>query len=347
MKFDIRCKFRSALIIIMNTLFCCFLYLVTKDYFDKVITGIVLITVNAILSILLTIDLINKAAINAEKLKEEAKDVEKYITENRNLEEHDRLKNEFLSLVSHELRTPLTAILGFTKIIKKRMSRTIIPFINDIAQIYEIDDENIRKVNKNNKKILENINIMISEGDRLTVMINNLLDITKLEAGTLDWDFSIIDIKNIINKSILATYSLIEDKEIEILDDIESDIPNIIADGDKILQVLINIISNAIKFTEEGTITIAAKQTKNQRILISVSDTGLGIEEKYYKTIFDRFKQIDNAINKSKGTGLGLWICKSIIEKHNGEIWVESEFGKGSVFSFTIPMKTDVEEDFI
>ncbi|SHJ74322.1 His Kinase A (phospho-acceptor) domain-containing protein [Clostridium cavendishii DSM 21758] len=347
MKFDIKYKFKNALIIIINTLFCCFLYLMIKDYFDKVITGIVIMIVNAMLSILLTINVINKAAINAEKLKEEAKDVEKYITENKNLEEHDRLKNEFLSLVSHELRTPLTAILGFTKIIKKRMSRTIIPFINDIAETYEIDDENIKKVNRNNKKILENINIMISEGDRLTVMINNLLDITKLEAGTLDWNFSIIDIKNIINKSILATYSLIEEKEIEILDDIEGDIPNIIADGDKILQVLINIISNAIKFTDEGTITISAKQTKNQKIIISVSDTGLGIEEQYYKTIFDRFKQIDNAINKSKGTGLGLWICKSIIEKHNGEIWVESEFGKGSIFSFTIPMKNDIEGDFI
>jgi signal transduction histidine kinase len=281
----------------------------------------------------------NKSAKIIDNLKEENKKIEKYIYENKHLEEIDKIKTEFLSLVSHELRTPLTSILGFTKIIRRRMTKVVLPFIQDTIEDSEMEPLRKEKLLKAGNKILENIDIIVSEGERLTAIINDLLDITKLESGTIEWKIEEVDIKSLINKAILSSYSLIEDKEIQLLDNIEENLPKVMVDEDKIYQVFINIISNAIKFTEKGHIILGAKRKNEKEIEISIEDTGIGIDNNSFEVIFDRFKQLGDTLNKPKGTGLGLPICKNIVENHGGTIWVNSEVGKGSTFYFTLPIK--------
>lgn len=255
-----------------------------------------------------------------------------YIEINNKLKELDKVKTDFLSTVSHELRTPLTSILGFAKISKKK----IIKFKSSLSNgdNGEVEGNFVKLVDK----VLDNNEIIIFEGERLTNIINNLLDITKMEAGAVDWKIENIEISEVINKAILSCYSLIENKLIEIHDKIEENLPFVEGDKDKIMQVIVNLISNAIKFTNEGTILCEARRNENE-LHISVTDTGIGIEEANYGVIFERFKQVgDTLINKPNGTGLGLSICKTIVEQHKGKIWVESKVEVGSKFTFSLPI---------
>lgn len=255
-----------------------------------------------------------------------------YIEINNKLKELDKVKTDFLSTVSHELRTPLTSILGFAKISKKKIIKFKSSFTNEGNSELE---ENFSKLVD---KVLDNNEIIIFEGERLTNIINNLLDITKMEAGAVDWKKENIEISEVINKAILSCYSLIENKPIEIHDNIEENLPLVEGDKDKIIQVIVNLISNAIKFTNEGTILCEARRNGNE-LHISVADTGIGIEEANYGVIFERFKQVgDTLINKPNGTGLGLSICKTILEQHKGRIWVESKVEVGSKFTFSLPI---------
>jgi CheY-like chemotaxis protein len=245
-------------------------------------------------------------------------------------------------MVSHELRTPLTSVLGFAKIIKKKLESAIFP---------EIPTED-RKIQKAIRQVGDNIDIIVSEGERLTTLINDVLDLTKLEAGKIEWKAEPISIAQIIEQATAATLALFEAKRLELIKEIEGQLPEIVGDRDRLIQVVINLISNAVKFTEKGSVTCRVSQTDNA-IAVSVIDTGIGIAEADQPLVFERFKQIgDTLTDKPKGTGLGLPICKQIVEHHGGTLWVESELGKGSNFSFTLPItagatvelkKTDLE----
>lgn len=255
-----------------------------------------------------------------------------YIEINNKLKELDKVKTDFLSTVSHELRTPLTSILGFAKISKKKIIKFKSSLSNEDKG--EVEGNFVKLVDK----VLDNNEIIIFEGERLTNIINNLLDITKMEAGAVDWKIESIEISEVINKAILSCYSLIENKPIEIHDNIEENLPLVEGDKDKIMQVIVNLISNAIKFTNEGTILCEAKRNENE-LYVSVADTGRGIDEANYGVIFERFKQVgDTLTNKPNGTGLGLSICKTIVEQHKGRIWVESKVEVGSKFTFSLPI---------
>lgn len=244
------------------------------------------------------------------------------------LKELDELKSSFLSTVSHELRTPLTSVLGFAKLIKMKFDSSILPLI-DIQ-----DTKNF----KNAELIKSNIDIIVTEGERLTNLINDILDLAKLEAGKVEWKSEEVNIQEVIEHATSATYSLFDEKKIELIKQIQPNLPNFVGDKNRIIQLIINLISNAVKFTEQGSITCMA-ELDGKNILVKVIDTGIGIEEKYYSEIFEKFKQIENTItNRPKGTGLGLQICKQIVEHHNGQIFVESIVGQGSTFSFTIPI---------
>ena len=254
----------------------------------------------------------------------------------------NRAKSDFLSMVSHELRTPLTSVLGFAKIIKKKLESTIFP---------EIPTED-RKIQKAIRQVGDNIDIIVSEGERLTTLINDVLDLTKLEAGKIEWKAQPISVAQIIEQATAATLALFEEKRLELIKDIEGQLPEIVGDRDRLIQVVINLISNAVKFTEKGSVTCRVTRTDNA-IAVTVIDTGIGIAEADQPLVFERFKQIgDTLTDKPKGTGLGLPICKQIVEHHGGILWVESELGKGSNFSFTLPItagatvelkKTDLE----
>lgn len=244
--------------------------------------------------------------------------------------EVDRMKTDFISTVSHELRTPLTSVLGFAKLIQKKLEESIFPMI-------QTDD---KKVNRSIRQVTENIEIIVSEGTRLTKLINEVLDVAKIEAGKMQWNMEPLAITEVIDRAFSATSALFEQKSLTPVREIESDLPNVLGDKDRLIQVVINLISNAVKFTDQGSITCRVKQD-NQSIMVSIVDQGVGISESDQPKVFEKFKQVgDTLTDKPQGTGLGLPISKEIIAHHGGKIWVESEIGKGSTFSFTLPIVT-------
>ncbi|MBC7811805.1 MAG: HAMP domain-containing histidine kinase [Burkholderiales bacterium] len=237
-------------------------------------------------------------------------------------------KSTFLASVSHELRTPLTSVLGFARIIQKRLDERILPAVQS-------DDP---KTQRAIDQVRENIGIILSEGNRLTTLINNVLDLAKIEAGKEDWHMQSLSASEVVEQATAATSSLFEQRErLNMITDVVDDLPQMFADRDRLIQVLINLISNAVKFTEQGAITCRVKVVDSE-IIFSISDTGMGIVESDQPRVFEKFTQVgDTLTGKPMGTGLGLPICKEIVEHHGGRIWVESVLGQGSVFSFTIP----------
>ena len=242
--------------------------------------------------------------------------------------EVDQMKTDFISTVSHELRTPLTSVLGFTKIIKKKMDELVFPSL----------DLRDKKMERTVRQVSDNINIIISEGERLTKLINDVLDIAKMEAGKIEWNMQPLAATDLIGQAASATAALFEYRESPLQISTEENLPQILGDKDRLIQVVINLISNAVKFTPQGF--IACKAVKNRdEIVISILDSGTGIAREDQSKVFEKFKQVgDTLTDKPKGTGLGLPISKQIVEHHGGRIWVESEIGKGSVFSFSLPI---------
>lgn len=241
--------------------------------------------------------------------------------------EIDKMKTDFISTVSHELRTPLTSVLGFASIIKEKLE-------NDVFPILTTED---RKLQRTIKRVNDNLNIIVSEAERLTSLINDVLDIAKMEAGKVEWQMQPLDPVELIEWAANSTAALFEPNNLQLVNEIEPDLPQIMGDRNRLLQVLINLISNAVKFTEAGKITCQVKQESNG-VCISIIDTGVGIAPEDQPKVFEKFRQVgDTLTDKPKGTGLGLPICKQIVEHHGGKIWVESEPGQGSTFSFIIP----------
>jgi len=242
--------------------------------------------------------------------------------------EVDQMKTDFISTVSHELRTPLTSVLGFTKIIQKRLEEVVFPAV-------ATDD---RKVQRTIRQVDENLKIIASEGERLTTLINDVLDIAKMEAGKIDWRMEPLSIVEVVDRAIAATSALFQTRNLLLVKEVDPDLPMVLGDRDRLIQVVINLLSNAVKFTDDGSVTCRASQ-QGDGLVVSVVDTGMGIAPGDRDKVFEKFKQVgDTLTEKPKGTGLGLPICKQIVEHHGGQIWVESEIGQGSTFSFNLPI---------
>jgi signal transduction histidine kinase/DNA-binding response OmpR family regulator len=243
-------------------------------------------------------------------------------------EQANQTKSDFLASVSHELRTPLTSVLGFAKISQQSLENRLFPQI-------QTDD---RKVQREIRHVRENLEIIVAEGERLTTLINNVLDLAKIEAGKVEWIMQPLTISIVIERATAATATLFEKKELALIKEMADGLPQVTGDQDKLIQVVINLISNAVKFTEQGSVTCRAHYY-NGAIVVSVMDTGLGIAPEDQPKVFEKFKQVGNTLtDKPQGTGLGLSICKEIVEYHGGRIWVESGLGQGSTFSFTLPV---------
>ncbi|WP_072621523.1 response regulator [Spirulina major] len=241
--------------------------------------------------------------------------------------EVDRMKTDFISTVSHELRTPLTSVLGFASIIQEKLEEGVFP---------QLSTEE-RKTQRTVRRVRDNLNIIVSEAERLTALINDVLDIAKMEAGKLEWKMEPLPMGEVVDRAIAAVSSLMEQSGLHLVTDIDPELPEISGDRDRLIQVVINLLSNAIKFTENGTITCRAKP-HDHNIHLAVQDTGMGIAPEDLGKVFDKFKQVGETLtDKPKGTGLGLPICKQIVEYHGGTIWAESELGVGSTFQFTLP----------
>jgi PAS domain S-box-containing protein len=248
--------------------------------------------------------------------------------------EIDRMKTEFLANVSHELRTPLTSVLGFASLIQEKLAEVIFPAL-------PTDDPKLKKAQD---KVNQHIGIIVSEAERLTELITDVLDIAKMEAGQLTLDLKPTSPIEILQRAITTVEPQRAEKNLTLVQKFEPDLPLIVADENRLMQVVINLISNAIKFTEQGRIECRAI-VQGQELLIIVQDTGIGIASDEQKIIFERFKQVGNILtNKPKGTGLGLPICKQIIESHGGKIGVESVLGEGSTFYFSLPISQEIQK---
>jgi signal transduction histidine kinase/GAF domain-containing protein len=272
--------------------------------------------------------------------------------------EVDRMKTDFITSVSHELRTPLTSILGFTNLVQRDFRRQIVPYVKGDGEVHQIVE-----------RVLENLTIMEKESQRLTQLINNVLDIAKMEAGRMEWHMASTDLTEVIQSAVIATTALAEEKDLPIRVHLPlNGLPPVWGHRDRLIQVTTNLLSNAIKFTEQGQIEVSGYRLQISRdgtiqpetarlgthqealnpepealppgewAVVSVTDTGVGISAKEVPGIFEKFTQVgDTLTGKPQGTGLGLSICKGIIEHHRGYIWVESEPGQGSTFSFALP----------
>jgi signal transduction histidine kinase/CheY-like chemotaxis protein/ligand-binding sensor domain-containing protein len=253
----------------------------------------------------------------------------------KNAEEANAAKSAFLSTVSHELRTPLTSVLGFAKITKKRLEEKIFP----------ITDRSDPKTAKTIEQISGNLGVVISEGERLTNLINDVLDLAKIEAGKMEWNMEPVRINEVVERAIAATSALFDQKNLKLERKIEDGLPEVSGDRDKLIQVVVNLLSNAVKFTNEGAVTCRVFM-KDHGIVVGITDTGIGIAPEDHAKVFEQFKQVgDTLTDKPKGTGLGLPICKEIVEHHDGKIWLESELGKGSTFYFMLPVISEDEKN--
>ena len=228
--------------------------------------------------------------------------------------EVDRMKSEFIATVSHELRTPMTSIKGSLGLVLGGAT----------GEIPE-DAKELLSIAQNNT-------------DRLIRLINDILDISRLEAGKMEIRPQPLSVAEAVHRSILEIQAVADQRRVTINTRLPEDLPRVLADADRLEQVLVNLLSNAIKFSNPGMqVTITAGRD-DRYVWIRVEDQGIGIPPEHRERIFEKFHRVDNAsTRRTGGTGLGLAICKAIVEEHGGRIWVESEVGKGSAFTFTLP----------
>ena len=269
----------------------------------------------------LVMTIANAAAValeNAQLYEEQIETAEK-------LRDLDKLKSQFLANMSHELRTPLNSIIGFSRVILKGID----------GPVSELQQQDLSAIH--------------IAGTHLLELINDVLDISKIEAGKMDLAFDDdVNIADLIDSAMTTAVGLIKDKPIQLERYIEANLPVVRADTTRIRQVLINFLSNAAKFTDEGTITVRAyqhmspatqDQTPRPEIIVSITDTGPGIAKEDQSKLFRPFSQVDSsATRKVGGSGLGLSISRLLIELHNGRIGLESELGRGATFYFTLPI---------
>jgi len=235
------------------------------------------------------------------------------------LRELDKLKSQFLANMSHELRTPLNSIIGFSRVIMKGIDGPVTDQqTQDLSAIY-------------------------NAGQHLLNMINDILDISKIEAGKMELAFEDIDLPQIIESVLSTARGLVKDRPVELHTDIPDDLPIVHADPTRIRQILLNLLSNATKFTDEGSITVKVRQqtgpSGRSEVCIGIIDTGVGIAPEDQQDLFEPFTQVDgSATRKTGGTGLGLSITRLLVDLHDGEINIDSKPGEGSTFYFSIPI---------
>lgn len=236
----------------------------------------------------------------------------------------DQVKSQFLASMSHELRTPLNAILNFTEFLKMQMFGEV------------------------NEKQVDALGKIYGSGKHLLSLINDVLDITKIEAGMMTL-FVEEDVNLVAElETVLAsTRTLLKDKPVQLVEDMDDDLPKLVGDRRRIRQIMLNLLSNAAKFTEEGTITFSIKKQNNATLLFAVSDTGPGIAQEDQTLIFEPFQQTETGVKQAGGTGLGLPISKRLAEAHGGKLWLESELGAGTTFYVTLPIHSETLLDMI
>jgi len=249
---------------------------------------------------------------------------------NIRMSELDRLKSLFLSTVSHELRTPLTSILGFAKLIGRDFDEHFLPLAGDKPHLVQ-----------RGRRIGSNLKVVFNEAERLTRLINDVLDLNRIESGNVQWHDRPVDLAVIARQTAQSLSGLLEQRpELTFTVEVEDGLPLVQADPDQLIQVLSNLLQNAVKFTPTGSVHLRVCREGNA-LLVAVRDTGIGIPVGQLESIFDKFHQVrhgDTVDDTSKGTGLGLAICRQIVRHYEGRIWAESQPGQGSVFYVRLPL---------
>lgn len=263
-------------------------------------------TKTAVLNMMEDMDEANKELVKTqEELKQSLKE----------LKEMDVKKDQFISIAAHELKTPLTSIHGFSQLLQNR------------------------KVANNFTKRNKYLKIMVHETERLAKLVGDILDLSRIDLGTVKLTFDKIDVNSFMGDIKREMNVQIISKGLSSEYDIEKDLPEIVTDREKLTEIVINLINNSVKYTERGKITVKASMDKG-RLHFVIEDTGIGISKENRKRVFDRFYQVDSSYTrKAGGTGLGLALCKEFVELLGGKIWIKSEVGKGSEFHFTLPLK--------
>jgi signal transduction histidine kinase len=268
-----------------------------------------------------TVDLLQTFATQSALAIQNARLFREIEAKGRELEIASKHKSDFLANMSHELRTPLNAILGYTELI--------------IDKIYGDVPENIQEV-------LERVE---KNGRHLLGLINDVLDLSKIEAGQLLLSLDDYSMKEVVHTVFTSVESLAAEKNLELKVSVSPEVAHGKGDQQRISQVFLNLVGNAIKFTEAGEVRVEATAS-NDNFVVSVSDTGPGLSEADKQMIFEEFHQVDGSSTRKKGgTGLGLSIAKRIVEMHGGRIWVESTVGKGSTFWFTLPVRVERQKE--
>ena len=231
------------------------------------------------------------------------------------------MKDQFLSIVSHELRTPINAIMGFGS---------------------ALDDELLGELNPEQHHYLQK---MLSGSDHLLSLVDELLDLSRIQAGQLTLDLGPVDVRELIDQSVAGISPLLEKKHLQLQSHVQEGLPAMMVDSRRLQQVLINVINNAIKFTPEHGIIAVRARIEGNRLLVEVQDTGIGISEEDITKLFQRFNQVDTSFTRTAGgVGLGLAISKGLVEAHGGEIGVRSEPGRGSTFWFVLPLPSPSDQ---
>jgi signal transduction histidine kinase len=233
-------------------------------------------------------------------------------------EESNRVKSQFLASMSHELRTPLNAILNFSQFVATGM-------------LGPVNDQQVDVLTK-----------VVSSGKHLLSLINDVLDISKIESGALKLFVEPnIRLDNELETAVNATKILLNDKPVEVITQIHGEIPPMIGDKRRLRQIMLNLMSNACKFTEAGQITLELSANETE-ITLMVRDTGPGIDAKDYELIFETFRQSDTGLRQGEGTGLGLPISRRLAEAHGGRLWLTSVVGQGTSFYVALPIEANI-----
>ncbi len=246
---------------------------------------------------------------------------------NVRLKELDELKSNFLSSVSHELRTPLTSILGFARLIQKDFE----------ANFKETDGPGAQRAAQ---RIRDNLRVISVQGQRLSRLVNGVLDLDKIESGKLDWRDELVDPGPVLERAMeAATPLFVEKPTVIFVPQLRLGLPKIFMDPDRLEQIVLNLLHNAVKFTDTGHVTLSAQRNDRGDLHVCVEDSGPGVPPTSQEEIFGKFMQLEphGDVHMTRGAGLGLAICREIVLHYGGHIWVDSVDGHGSAFSFTIP----------
>jgi signal transduction histidine kinase len=264
-----------------------------------------------------TIELLRTFATQSALAIQNARLFQEIAAKSRQLEVASQHKSEFLANMSHELRTPLNAVIGFSEVLTERM----------FGELNEKQDEYVRDI--------------YASGTHLLSLINDILDLSKVEAGRMELELADFHLPQAIENAVVLVRERALRRGITLEQSIDPHLGEVQGDERKIKQVLLNLLSNAIKFTPEGGRVGVRAEPVDEHVQVAVSDTGVGIAPEDHEAVFEEFRQVGTADKKVEGTGLGLALSRKFIELHGGRIWVKSQVGAGSTFTFTLPLTTD------